>query len=93
MPNLLTWDYKARLAGQVAADLTQAITAGGSTGIGFHAAKELAQHGGHVIIAARRLEECRKAADTIKVNHLQIFNFQVLGTSSINTLWVTVGCR
>lgn len=45
------------------------IVTGASSGMGWYCAQALAEHGAHVIIAARSLERCQSAASLIKVLH------------------------
>ena len=49
-------------------DLTNkiAIVTGGSRGIGEHIARNLAQHGAHVVVASRKLADCETVANAIK---------------------------
>jgi NAD(P)-dependent dehydrogenase (short-subunit alcohol dehydrogenase family) len=50
------------------------IVTGSSSGMGFYCAEALAQRGAHVIIAARSLERCEKAAQMIKVHCPQAYS-------------------
>ena len=43
------------------------MVTGSSDGLGFVCAKDIAAKGGHVIVAARNLQKCEKAAEDIKV--------------------------
>ena len=43
------------------------IVTGASSGMGWYCAQALAEHGAHVIIAARSLDRCQTAANLIKV--------------------------
>ena len=43
------------------------VVTGSSDGLGFVCAKDIAAKGGHVIVAARNLQKCEKAAEDIKV--------------------------
>ena len=45
-------------------DLTdkRAVVTGGNSGVGFHTAKALAEHGATVVIACRNLDKAREAA-------------------------------
>ncbi len=43
------------------------IVTGASSGMGWYCAQALAEHGAHVIIAARSLDRCQTAAKLIEV--------------------------
>ncbi len=43
-----------------------AVVTGGSTGLGYQMAEALAEMGAHVVVCARKLERCLKAAETLK---------------------------
>jgi gluconate 5-dehydrogenase len=43
-----------------------AVVTGGSVGLGYQMAEALAEMGAHVVVCARKLERCLKAAETLK---------------------------